>query len=47
MADLIERLVEQDDAFKRARVRALVDLETGFDLGSEGWLSSRESAYDR
>ena len=47
VADEIDRLVRQDEAYEQARVEALADLESGFDLGSGGSLPSRESVYDR
>ena len=47
VADEIDRLVREDDAYEQARVEALADLESGFDLGSEGRLPPREAAYDR
>ena len=47
VADEIARLVREDDAYEQARVEALADLESGFDLGSEGRLPPREAAYDR
>ena len=47
VADEIARLVREDDAYEQARVEALADLESGFDLGSEGTLPPREVAYDR
>lgn len=47
VADEIDRLVREDEAYEQARVEALADLESGFDLGSGGRLPSRESAYDR
>ena len=34
----IDRLVREDEAYEQARVEALADLESGFDLGSEGRL---------
>ena len=46
-SDEIDRLVREDDAYEQARVEALADLESGFDLGSEGRLPPREAAYDR
>ncbi|MEX1295434.1 MAG: DUF6364 family protein [Candidatus Limnocylindrales bacterium] len=47
VADEIDRLVREDDAYEQARVEALSDLESGFDLGTEGRLPPREAAYDR
>ena len=47
VAQEIDRLVREDDAYEQARVEALADLESGFDLGTEGQLPRREVAYDR
>jgi hypothetical protein len=47
VADEIDRLVRADEAYEQARLEALSDLESGFDLGSGGQLPSRESAHDR
>jgi predicted transcriptional regulator len=47
VAEEIDRLVREDDAYEQARVEALADLESGFDLGSGGQLPPRETAYDR
>jgi hypothetical protein len=47
VADEIDRLVREDEAYEQARVEALADLESGFDLGSGGRLPPRESVYDR
>lgn len=47
VADEIDRLVRADDAYEQARIEALADLESGFDLGTGGRLPSREEAYDR
>ena len=47
VADEIDRLVREDEAYEQARVEALADLESGFDLGSGGRLPARESVYDR
>ena len=47
VADEIDRLVREDDAYEQARVEALAELESGFDLGSEGRLPAREGVYDR
>ncbi|MFV2063595.1 MAG: DUF6364 family protein [Chloroflexota bacterium] len=47
VADEIDRLVDQDEAYEQARVEALAELESGFDLGSRGHLPAREHAYDR
>ena len=43
----IDRLVREDEAYEQARVEALADLESGFDLGSGGKLPPRDAAYDR
>lgn len=43
----IDRLVREDEAYEQARVEALADLESAFDLGSEGRLPPREATYDR
>lgn len=47
LADEIDRLVREDEAYEQARVEALADLESGFDLGSRGELPPREAAYER
>lgn len=47
VADQIERLVGEDDAYDRSKVAALAELETGFDLGSDGHLAARETLHDR
>ena len=47
MAAEIDRLVREDDAYEQARIEALADLESDFDLGSDGRLPAREAAYDR
>jgi hypothetical protein len=47
VAHEIDRLVREDDAYEQARIEALADLESGFDMGSDGRLPSREAAYDR
>ena len=47
VADEIDRLVRADEAYEQARVEALADLESGFDLGSQGSLPPREATYDR
>ena len=47
VADEIDRLVREDEAYEQARVEALADLESGYDLGSNGNLPPREEAYDR
>jgi hypothetical protein len=43
----IDRLVREDEAYEQARVEALADLESGFDLGTGGRLPPRAAAYDR
>lgn len=43
----IARLVREDEAYEQARVEALADLESGFDMGSGGRLPDREAACDR
>lgn len=47
VADEIDRLVREDDAYEQARIEALADLDSGFDLGTDGQLPPREAAYDR
>ncbi len=47
VAEEIDRLVCEDEAYEQARVEALADLESGFDLGSDGSLPPRESIHDR
>lgn len=47
VAEEIDRLVREDEAYEQARVEALADLESGFDLGSGGSMPAREAAYDR
>ena len=47
VADEIDRLVQQDEEYEQARVEALAELESGFDLGSKGHLPQREQVYDR
>lgn len=47
VADEIDRLVREDEAYEQARVAALADLESGFDLGSRGALPPREAAHER
>jgi hypothetical protein len=47
VASEIDRLVREDDAYEQARVEALADLESGFDLGTQGRLPPRDTAYDR
>lgn len=43
----IDRLVREDEAYEQARVEALADLESGFDLGSDGRLPPRDTVYER
>jgi predicted transcriptional regulator len=47
VAEEIERLVREDEAYEQARVEALADLESPMDLGSGGRLPPRVDAYDR
>jgi predicted transcriptional regulator len=47
VADEIARLVREDEAYEQARVEALAELESGYDLGSQGRLPPREGVYDR
>ena len=47
VADEIDRLIGEDEAYEQARVEALADLDSGFDLGSGGSLPPREAAYER
>ncbi len=47
VAQEIDRLVREDEAYEQARMEALADLESGFDLGSGGRMPAREAAYDR
>ena len=47
VAEEIDRLVREDEAYEQARVEALAELEFGYDLGSQGHLPPREDAYDR
>jgi len=47
VADEIDRIVREDEAYEQARIEALADLESGFDLGSGGSIPPRESVYDR
>jgi predicted transcriptional regulator len=47
VAEEIDRLVREDEAYEQARVEALADLEPPMDLGSEGRLPPRVAAYDR
>jgi predicted transcriptional regulator len=47
VAEEIDRLVREDEAYEQARVEALADLEAGFDLSTEGILPARGTVYDR
>jgi len=47
VADVIERLVRDGEAYEQARIEALADLASGHDLGSAGQLPLREEAYER
>ncbi len=47
VADEIDRLAGEDEAYAQARVEALAEPESGFDLGSDGSLPGRADAYDR
>ena len=47
VAEEIDRLVREDDAYEQARIEALADLESGFDLGTGGALPPRADVYDR
>jgi hypothetical protein len=47
VATELDRLVREDDAYERARVEALADLERAADLGSNGRLASRDELHDR
>lgn len=47
VAEEIDRLVREDEAYEQARVEALADLESPMNLGSEGRLPPRVDAYDR
>ncbi len=47
VADEIDRIIREDEAYEQARIEALADLDSGFDLGSGGSLPLRESVYDR
>ena len=46
VAHEIQRLVGEDDAYRRARTAALAHLEKGFPLGG-GALPDRDSLHDR
>jgi hypothetical protein len=46
IADEIDGLVREDEAYEQARIKALEDLESGFDLGSHGQLPARRAAYE-
>ena len=41
------REARANDAYERARVGALGELEVGFDLGSDGHVPAREGAHER
>jgi len=47
VAHEIDRLVRENDAYEQARIEALAELGSGFDMGSNGRLPPREAAYDR
>jgi hypothetical protein len=47
VADEIERLVREDEAYEQARVEALAELESAPDLGSGGRLPTRAELHDR
>ena len=47
VAEQIEQLVADDDAYQRARDRAVRHLEKGYNLGSGGRLPDRDSLHDR
>jgi len=47
VAEEIDRLVREDEAYEQARVEALAELESAMDLGSGGRLPPRVDAYDR
>lgn len=47
VAEEIDRLVREDDADEQARIEALADLESGFELGTGDALPPREDVYDR
>jgi hypothetical protein len=47
VAEEIDRLVREDDAYEQARIEALAQLESADDLGSGGRLPPRDAAYDR
>lgn len=47
VADEIDRLVREDEAYEQARIEALADLDSGYDLGTGGQLPPREAAYER
>jgi hypothetical protein len=46
VADEIQRIVDEDDRYQRARDAALEQLERGFHMGG-GRLPARESLHDR
>ena len=47
VADEIERLVSDDDAYERAKAHALQLLEHGLNLGSNGVLVPRDELHER
>ncbi|MBX3030440.1 MAG: hypothetical protein KF809_09790 [Chloroflexi bacterium] len=47
VADEIERLVGDAEAYERAKADALEMLDRGFDLGSNGVLVSRDELHER
>lgn len=47
VANEIDRLVREDEAYERAKGEALAELERGYDLGSGGRLDKREALYER
>ncbi len=46
VAEEIERLVGEDEAYRKARDEAIAELMEGYDLGG-GPLPTREELYDR
>ena len=47
VADEIDRLVREDEAYEQARVEALMELDSAPDLGTNGSLPARERVYER
>jgi tryptophan 2,3-dioxygenase len=48
LTQTLERLIEQEDAYARARQRHLQWLERGFDLGTKGQiLTRRDELHER